>query len=102
MDTYEKLLSHELKGDPSSTDLTSQQNEIEQKNPRIRRDQMSQLVTTGLKKIEREAKIKGKFERMKPVSSAKGVIDTVVKAYPEASLAWAGVCCALQVSFAKT
>ncbi|RYP02629.1 hypothetical protein DL764_005711 [Monosporascus ibericus] len=97
VDTYEKLLSHELEGDPSSTDLTSQKNEIEQRNPDMRRDQMSRLVTAGLKKIEREAEIKGNIEEgMQPLSSARGVIDTVVKAYPEASLAWAGVCCALQ------
>ncbi|RYP82721.1 hypothetical protein DL770_005533 [Monosporascus sp. CRB-9-2] len=97
VDTYEKLLSRELEGDPSSTDLTSQKNEIEQNNPDMRRDQMSRLVTAGLKKIEREAKIKENIEEgMQPVSSAKGMIDAVVKAYPEASLAWAGVCCALQ------
>ncbi|KAI1357159.1 NACHT domain-containing protein [Xylaria arbuscula] len=98
VDTYEKLLSRELEGDPSSTDLTSQKNKIEQKNPEMRRDQMSRLVTDGLEKIERETKIKGNIEEgMQPLSSAKGVIDTVVKAYPEASLAWAGVCCALQM-----
>ncbi|KAI1357166.1 NACHT domain-containing protein [Xylaria arbuscula] len=98
VDAYEKLLSRELEGDPSSTDLTSQKNEIEQKHPEMRRDQMSRLVTDGLEKIERETKIKGNIEEgMQPLSSAKGVIDTVVKAYPEASLAWAGVCCALQM-----
>ncbi|RYO83308.1 hypothetical protein DL764_009469 [Monosporascus ibericus] len=97
VDTYEKLLSRELEGDPSSTDLTSQKNEIEQRNPDMRRDQMSRLVTAGLKKIEGEAKFKEDIEGgIQPLSSAKGVIDTVVKAYPEASLAWAGVCCALQ------
>ncbi|RYP43265.1 hypothetical protein DL768_010007 [Monosporascus sp. mg162] len=99
VDTYEKLLSRELESDPSSTDLTSQKNKIEQKNPEIRRDQMSRLVTTGLKKIEREIKIKENIEEgIQPVFSAKEVIDTVVKAYPEASFAWAGICCALQLS----
>ncbi|RYO86463.1 hypothetical protein DL766_008196 [Monosporascus sp. MC13-8B] len=93
VDTYKKLLSRELEGDPSSTDLTSQKNEIEQKNPEMRRDQMSRLVTAGLKKIKKEAKIKGNIEEgMQPLSSAKGVIDTVIKAYPEASFTWAGVC----------
>ncbi|KAI0430738.1 NACHT domain-containing protein [Xylaria sp. FL1042] len=99
VDTYERLLSHELEGDPSSTDLKSQKNEIEQKNPDMRRDQMSRLVAAELKKIERETKIEENIGAgMQPVSYAKGVIDnTVVNAYPEASLAWAGVCCALQM-----
>ncbi|RYP25502.1 hypothetical protein DL767_008365 [Monosporascus sp. MG133] len=75
VDTYERLLSHELEGDPSPTDLTSQKNEIEQKNPEIRRDQMSRLVTAGLKRIEREAKIKGNIEEgMQPLSSARGML----------------------------
>ncbi|EXM12786.1 hypothetical protein FOTG_18735 [Fusarium oxysporum f. sp. vasinfectum 25433] len=98
VDTYEKLLSRGLEGDPGSTDLTLQKNDIEQENPAERRSQMTRLVEAGLKKIENEATVKQSIEkRMLPLSSAKRVIDTAVTASPEASLAWAGVCCVLQI-----
>lgn len=100
VDTYERLLSHELEGDPTSTDLSSQKNSIEQDSPEKRRYQMTQLVVAGLKKTEREANVKRDVEKgMQVVSSAKALMDTAVKAYPEASLAWAGVCIILEVHF---
>ncbi|RYP43343.1 hypothetical protein DL768_009977 [Monosporascus sp. mg162] len=98
VDAYEKLLFRKLEGDPNSTDLASQKNKIEQRNPDIRRDQLSRLVTAGLKKIKGKVKIKENIEKgMQFMLFAKGVINAVIKAYPEASLAWAGVCCALQM-----
>jgi hypothetical protein len=102
VDAYERLLSHEFWGDSGSRDLTAQENEIEQEDLKKRQDQMSRLVAAGLKKIEREARVKDTIEEgMQLASSAKEVVDIVLKAYPEAGLAWAGVCCALQVSLAK-
>lgn len=98
MDKYERLLSCELKGDSNSINLASQPNEIEQKNVVQRQHQMSQIISNGLKRIEDEARIKQSVEdTMMPLSSAKRIIDTAVLASPIAGVAWAGVCCALQV-----
>ncbi|KAK7425146.1 hypothetical protein QQX98_000060 [Neonectria punicea] len=98
VDTYERLLSHELEGDPTSTDLSSQKNSIEQDSLEKRRHQMTQLVVAGLKKTEREANVKRDVEKgMQAVSSTKALMDAAVKAYPEASLAWAGVCIILEM-----
>ncbi|RYP53937.1 hypothetical protein DL768_001249 [Monosporascus sp. mg162] len=99
VDAYERLLSRELsEGDSSSTDETSQKNEIEQTNSKTRRSQMVRLVQAGLKKTEKEAAVKHDIqEKMHAVSSVKELIDAAVKLVPEAAIAWTGACFALQM-----
>ena len=96
---YEKILSHELKQDDSSS-VTSElyDNAIEQKILTTRRSQMSQLVQAGLKKTETEAKVKqGIGNAMQVVLSAKDIISSAIQTVPQAALAWTGVCFALQI-----
>jgi N-terminal domain of NWD NACHT-NTPase len=100
VDAYEKILSRELK-EGNSSSLTSGlcENAIEQKNLMTRRSQMKELVQAGLKKTEGEDKVKQIIGRaMKGVHSVKHVIDSALNSVPQAAIAWAGVCCALQVS----
>jgi hypothetical protein len=101
---YEKVLSRELKDDapssapPSSVTSESQVNEIEQTKPDIRRLQMHKLAQAGLKKTEKEAKAKQTIgDALQVVLSAKNIISSAVEARPQASLAWTGVCFALQI-----
>jgi hypothetical protein len=96
---YEKLLSQELnKNAPDSVASESQDNAIEQTKPTIRRSQMSQLIQAGLKKTEREAKAKQIIgNAMQVVLSAKDIVGSAIQAVPQAALAWAGVCFALQI-----
>ena len=59
---------------------------------------MSQLIQIGLKKIKREDEAKQDIgDAMKFVLSGKDMIDLAVQTIPQAALAWAGVCLALQV-----
>jgi hypothetical protein len=97
---YEKILSRELDENASSSEASElQESGIEQTNPETRRSQMSQLIQAGLKKTERQAKVKqGVGEAMQVVLSAKETIGSAIQSMPQAALAWAGVCLALQVS----
>jgi hypothetical protein len=101
---YEKLLSRNL--DRNATDSVaseSQDNAIEQTNPAIRRAQMCQLVQAGLKETESAAKglqLIGNAVRV--VLSAKEFVDSAIQAVPQAALAWAGVCFALQILINST
>jgi len=97
---YEKILSCELDENASRSEASElQESEVEQTNPETRRSQMSQLVQAGLKKTERQAKVKQSAgEAMQVVLSAKETIGSAIQSMPQAALAWAGVCLALQVS----
>lgn len=100
VDAYERILSRELKGcGSSSTNLELQKNEIEQKNPTKRRQQMSQLVEAGLRKTAGEDKVKQVIgEAMQGVLNVKDMIGWALQPVPQAALAWTGVCFALQVT----
>jgi hypothetical protein len=100
VDAYERILSRELKGgDSSSTNLELQKNEIEQKSPIKRRQQMSQLVEAGLRKTAGEDKVKQVIgEAMQGVLNVKDMIGWALQPVPQAALAWTGVCFALQVT----
>ena len=91
---YEKVLSHELEENASSSVASA----IEQTNPAIRRSQMSQLVQAGLKKTEKETKVKQDIgNALQVVLSAKDIIGSAIQTVPQAALAWTGVCFALQI-----
>ena len=97
---YEKILSRELNEKASkSGELEFQINAIEQRDPAVRRLQMGQLIQAGLKKTESVVKVKhGIGEVVDVILSAKDIIGSAVQTVPQAALAWAGVCFALQVS----
>jgi hypothetical protein len=97
---YEKILSCELNENSTASQTSDDQpNVIEQKNLEMRRSQMIQLVQKGLKKTEKEAKVKqGIGNAMQVVLGANDIITFAVRACPQAALAWTGVTLALQVS----
>ncbi|KAN0075631.1 WD40-repeat-containing domain protein [Elaphomyces granulatus] len=97
---YETILSQELNGVDWNTISESQlvKAMIEEKNPVERKSQMTRLVRAGLEKMETEANVKKRAgEAIQVVVSAKGVIDSVIKAVPQAALAWTGVSFAMQI-----
>lgn len=77
---YEKILSRELNGMSTASQTSNDQpNVIEQKNKEMRRSQMSQLVQKGLKKTEKEAKVKqGIGNAMQVALGANGIITSAV------------------------
>jgi hypothetical protein len=99
VDAYERILSRELgKGEWDAVDLEPQNNVIGQGNSEQRRSQMMRLIQAGLDKTGKEATVKQKIsDGMQVVQSVRGIIDRAVKASPEASLAWVGVCFGLEV-----
>lgn len=97
VEAYEKILSRHLE---SERDMDA--NIIAQENPGARRAQMNQLVTSGLAKIKRETKIKDSLDKgVQVVLSAKDVISSAIQTVPQAALAWAGVCVALEVRYGR-
>jgi hypothetical protein len=87
---------------PNSADLRPQQNEIAQDADK-RRMQMQQLVQTGLRRTEKDAKVKqGMEEGIQAVMAVKEVMDKAIQASPEAAVAWVGICFALEVCTAVT
>ncbi len=98
VETYEKILSRELKNGGSSS-ASDRQNTIEQADRVARRRQMELLVRTGLEKTKREAEVKkGIGDTLQVVLSAKDVVDSAIQAVPQAAVAWAGISFALGVS----
>ncbi|KAJ8106757.1 hypothetical protein ONZ43_g6953 [Nemania bipapillata] len=101
VDAYERLLSRELsKGDLSSMEMDEAplDNEIEQTDSKKRRSQMLSVVQAGLDKTKKEAAVKHAIQgKMHVVSSVKELISEAVKLAPEAAIAWAGACFALQM-----
>ena len=100
VEAYEKILSRELDENASTPlALKDQRNMIEQTNQEKRRSQMNKLIETGLKKTEKEAKVKqGIGNTMQVVLVARDTIGSAVQVCPQAALAWTGVSLALQVS----
>lgn len=107
VDAYETILSARLirkDVDPAESsqtaDLALQRNEIEQ-DPDKRRTQMRRLVQDGLRRTEKDAKVKqGMEDGIQAAMAVKEVVDSAVQASPQAALAWVGVCFALEVGTA--
>lgn len=99
IDTYERILSGQLKSGNSAKDVVGcPENVIRPRDGR--QDQLKKLVQEGESKSEPVATFKGKandvIERFKPL---RGVISEVVKINPVASVAWVGITAVLDVSF---
>jgi len=102
VDAYEKILSARLSGHDEhasnprhSVDL--QQNEIAQ-DPVKRQMQMQQLIQNGLRRTEKDAKVKqGMEDGIQAAMAVKEVVNKAIQASPEAAVAWVGVCFALEV-----
>ena len=61
---------------------------------------MKQLVQIRLKKLEKEDNVKQIVGKgMRGVLSVKDAVSFALQPVPQAALAWAGVCFAIQVSF---
>lgn len=99
VDAYERILSRELETDDSSPEGSQlDQNSIEQTDKEKRWSQMEGLVQVGLEKTERESKIKQTVGgALQGLLSVKGLIGSALVTIPQAALAWAGVCLAMQV-----
>ncbi|KAF7505723.1 hypothetical protein GJ744_000489 [Endocarpon pusillum] len=101
VDAYEKILTIQLSEKdapaPHSADLASQQNQIAQ-DAGERWMQMQQLVQNGLRRTEKDAKVKqGVEEGIQAAMAVKEVVDKAIQASPEAAVAWVGVCFALEI-----
>ena len=97
---YENILSCQLQNGLGSPVPESQSNDIAQDDPDMRRHQMKQLVDRGRDKMARETKAKERLSAAVDfVSAVRGVVSSAIEAVPQASLAWAGVCVAVQVSY---
>ena len=103
VEAYERILSDKLNGgDSGSTNLESQNNEFKDRHLAKRRSIMEELVRRGLKKTEEEAKVKQIIRKgMQGALAIKDMIDFALQPVPQAALAWAGVCFALQVSLSR-
>lgn len=98
LEAYERILSQKLKEDSLTPEDSKVENSIEQANTTTRCSQMKQLVQAALKKTEREATIKqAGSEVLHSALAMKDIVSLAVRAAPQAALAWAGVCVALQV-----
>jgi hypothetical protein len=97
---YEKILSHELKEDESRTASPEEvKNRIERDDPHRRRLQMIDVVNAGLKKTEKQAKVKGTIgTALEAITTVTQSIDKVISAVPQAALPWAVVTTTLQAS----
>lgn len=103
---YELILSAQLSQEdadflnvpqPNSTHDTAPKNLIE-RDAEKRKEQMDQLVKTGLQRIEKEDKMKQDIENGTRVAMVfKEVVDKAVEPSREAALAWVGVCIGVQV-----
>ena len=95
-EAYETILSSQLKQDGStSTGQTS--NEIDA-SPKARRAQMHQLIEDGLERTQRQAAIKETLDgTMQLVTTLRKIVDSAIKAAPEAALPWTCVCLGLEV-----
>ena len=74
------------------------ENSIEQTDKDKRWSQMERLVQAGLKKTERESKMKQTVgAALQGLLSLKDLIGSALETIPQAALAWTGVCLAMQV-----
>jgi hypothetical protein len=61
---------------------------IKQKDKEMRRSQMSQLIQKGLKKTDKEAKVKqGIGNAIQVALRANDIITSAIQSYPQAALA---------------
>ena len=92
--TYEKYIVRSLKGTPEKAE-----NQIEQKDRKIRRSQMNQLLRRGLDGTAKWDKAEGNMAvAVNVMLSVKDTVGTALSAAPVAALAWTGICVAMQVS----
>jgi N-terminal domain of NWD NACHT-NTPase len=71
---------------------------IEQTDKDKRWSQMDRLVQAGLKKTERESKMKQTVgAALQGFLSLKALIGSALETIPQAALAWMGVCFTMQV-----
>ncbi|KAH6989033.1 WD40-repeat-containing domain protein [Ilyonectria sp. MPI-CAGE-AT-0026] len=95
VETYEKILSSQLHAGDSTP--ASQKNDIGQTREE-RSHQMQELVRLGLEKTAKGASVKQGIEGgLQTATIMKGIVDKAVQASPEASVAWVGVCLALDI-----
>ncbi|KAF7554441.1 hypothetical protein G7Z17_g2906 [Cylindrodendrum hubeiense] len=95
VETYEKILSSQLHAGDSAP--ASQKNEIGQTKEE-RSNQMKELVRLGLEKNAKITSAKQGIEGvLQPATIVKAIVDKAVQASPEASVAWVGVCFALDI-----
>ncbi|KAM0516054.1 hypothetical protein ACHAPE_005677 [Trichoderma viride] len=96
---YEKILSRNLRGQGFNSPVTdSDKNAIAQNNPHTRRTQMRQLIDEGLNNTAREGKLKETIGTATQfVFAAQDIISSAIQTAPQAALAWAGVCVALEM-----
>ncbi|KAL7763948.1 hypothetical protein ACKLNR_005093 [Fusarium oxysporum f. sp. zingiberi] len=95
---YEKILGSKLHEDgPSSVASEPTDNGIASAwGPRCR--QMQQLIQEGLGRTQKQASIKqGIDEGLQAIQAVRGIMDSAVKAAPEAAVAWVGVCLGLEI-----
>lgn len=99
VDAYERILSREFgKDDSSSEGSQMDENSIEQTDKDKRWSQMERLVQAGLKKTEWESKKKQTVgAALQGPLALKDLIGSALETMPQAALAWAGVCFAMQV-----
>jgi hypothetical protein len=100
---YEIILTRELNdtlGDEQKdTRKDLAKNVIKKDDRETRRSQMKQLIQGGLKRTEKEAKLKQNIgEVTKVITNASNIISSALQACPQAALAWTGVTLAIQVS----
>ena len=102
---YEKILSGQLQHGLGSQVPESQPNTIAQHDPDTRRRQMRRLIDAGLDKTAREAKAKERIGvAVDIVLATRSLVSSAIEAIPQASLAsvaWTGVCVALEVGSPK-
>ncbi|RMZ84004.1 hypothetical protein DV737_g1385, partial [Chaetothyriales sp. CBS 132003] len=99
VDAYEKILSHERNGHSNAGGhIKVGENSIEQSHANNRWLQMQALVQAALKKTETEANVKHAINRtFSGVLSLNDIINSALQTVPQAALAWAGVCFAMQI-----
>ena len=100
VDAYERILSRDSQ-EVGSTSLgvRPDENLVEHTDNNKRRQRMEQIVQHRLEETEKESKMRAIVGMtLGAVLSLKELVDTSLQAAPQAALAWAGVCFALQVS----
>ncbi|KAL8825037.1 MAG: hypothetical protein Q9191_004658 [Dirinaria sp. TL-2023a] len=98
IDSYERILSLELRQDNLHSDLSQVSNLVEQVNEAERWQQMRQLVQKRLASLEKEEKMKQVIGTgIRIVLSFKDAMSQALQLVPQAALAWASLSFALQI-----
>ncbi|KAM5353670.1 hypothetical protein ACJ41O_000320 [Fusarium nematophilum] len=94
VEAYETILSNGLGHGASPT--TGSNNIAEGR--RERSLQMREIIALGLERTQKEADTKARLGRGYEIAKGlKGLVDTSLKAAPEAALVWASVTCSLEI-----